>query len=236
MRIYPAIDIKDGKCVRLLQGRFDDITVFGDNPVDMAKKWERLGGEYLHIVDLDGARGDGRNDAVIREICKSVSIPVQTGGGVRTMEHIKARLHSGAERVIIGTSAVRDRDFVKRAVELYGGKIVIGIDAKDGKVAIEGWETVSALDAVAFAQDMESLGVQTIVYTDIATDGTLAGPNVQAMREMAEKTKLEVIASGGIGAPEHITALKSTGVSGVIVGKALYTEKVNLSQAIALAK
>lgn len=236
MKIYPAIDIRDGKCVRLLQGRFDNVTVFSDSPADMAEKWEHLGGEYLHIVDLDGARGDGRNDAVIREICSRVHIPVQTGGGIRNMEDIKSKLNSGADRIIIGTSAVRDRSFVEQAVAAYGDKIVIGIDAKDGNVAIEGWETVSELDAVTFAQDMESLGVKTIVYTDIATDGTLAGPNVTAMREMVQKTNMNIIASGGVGAIEDIAALKNTGVTGVIIGKALYTEKINLSEAIALAK
>lgn len=236
MRIYPAIDIRGGKCVRLLQGRFDDMTVFGDSPADMAEKWQRLGGEYIHVVDLDGARGDGANSAAIREICKRVSVPVQTGGGVRTMDDIKSKLDGGAARVIIGTAAVRDKELVRRAAEEYGDRIVVGIDAKDGMVAIEGWETVSSLAAVEFAKEMEIIGVKTIVYTDIATDGTLAGPNTAAMREMAEATSMEVIASGGVGSEEDIIALKDTGVAGVIVGKALYTDKVDLKKIIELAR
>lgn len=233
MRIYPAIDIKDGKCVRLLKGRFDEVTVYGDNPVEMALKWEREGGEYIHVVDLDGAKhGHGVNAGIISEICRAVKVPVQTGGGIRSMEDIETKLSCGVARVIIGTSAVRDENFVRRAVEKYADKIVIGIDAKDGMVAVEGWEEVSSFGAVDFAKKMESLGVKTIIYTDIATDGTLAGPNVAAMREMVENVKLDVIASGGVGNIEHIKALVPTGVEGAIVGKALYTDNVVLSEAI----
>ncbi len=233
MKIYPAIDIKDGKCVRLLQGRFSDVTVYGDSPADTAQKWESLGGEFIHVVDLDGAlKGSGINANAISEICSRVNVPVQTGGGIRTMEDIQARLDCGINRVIIGTKAVADADFVKKAVEKYGDKIVIGIDAKDGMVAIEGWEKTSEFTAVEFAKKMADLGVKTIVYTDIATDGTLAGPNVEAMREMVNAVDADIIASGGVGSLEHIIALKDTGVEGVIVGKALYTNKVDLTEAI----
>ena len=237
MRIYPAIDIKDGNCVRLLQGKFSDLTVYGDNPAEMAKKWESLGGEYIHVVDLDGAlKGHGVNAEIIRQICESVSVPVQTGGGIRTMEDIEAKLSCGISRVIIGTKAVSNPDFVREAVKKYGDKIVIGIDAKDGMVAVEGWEKTSDFTALEFAKKMVDLGVKTIVYTDIATDGTLAGPNVEAMREMAATVNADIIASGGIGNIEHIKALKDTGVEGVIVGKALYTDNVDLSEAIKIAK
>lgn len=237
MRIYPAIDIKDGKCVRLFKGRFDDMTIYGDDPAAMAKKWESLGGEYIHVVDLDGAlKGHGVNAEVIKKICQSVNVPVQTGGGIRTMEDIEYKLSCGIERVIIGTKAVTDAEFVKRAVDKYKEKIVIGIDAKDSMVAIEGWEQVSDFTAVDFAKKMENIGVQTIVYTDIATDGTLAGPNVSAMSEMAKAVKINIIASGGIGSNEHISSLIPTGVEGVIVGKALYTDKVDLSKAIQMCK
>lgn len=237
MRIYPAIDIKDGNCVRLLQGKFSDLTVYGNNPAEMAKKWESLGGEYIHVVDLDGAlKGHGVNAEKISEICKSVSVPVQTGGGIRTMADIEAKLNCGISRVIIGTKAVSNPDFIKEAVEKYGDKIVIGIDAKDGMVAIEGWEKTSDFTAVEFAKKMVELGVKTIVYTDIATDGTLAGPNVQAMREMASSVDADIIASGGIGNIEHILSLKDTGVEGVIVGRALYTNNVDLEEAVKLAK
>lgn len=237
MRIYPAIDIKDGQCVRLLRGSFDNVTVYGDDPAEMAKKWQAEGGEFIHVVDLDGAlKGHGVNAEAIKKICESVSVPVQTGGGIRTMEDIEAKLACGINRVIIGTKAVSDSEFVRRAVEKYGDKIVIGIDAKDGMVAIEGWEKTSEWKAVDFAKKMEEIGVKTIVYTDIATDGTLQGPNVQAMKEMAESVDVDIIASGGVGSIEHIKALLPTGVEGVIVGRALYTNSVDLKEAIAAAK
>lgn len=236
MRIYPAIDIKDGKCVRLLQGRFSDVTVYGDNPVETALKWERLGGAFIHVVDLDGAlKGHGVNAEVIKNICSSVNVPVQTGGGIRTMDDIESKLNCGISRVIIGTSAVKDADFVRRAVDKYKEKIVIGIDAKDGMVAIEGWERISSFSAVDFAKKMEQIGVATVVYTDIATDGTLKGPNIAAMVEMCEKTSLDVIASGGVGKIEDIAALSRTNVEGVIVGRALYTGAVDLSEAVKTA-
>ena len=233
MRIYPAIDIKDGQCVRLLQGRFSDVTVYGTNPAEMAKRWEKEGGEFIHVVDLDGAlKGTGVNEKAIKEICESVNVPVQTGGGIRTMEDIETKFRCGINRVIIGTKAVSDSEFVKRAVDKYGERIVIGIDAKDGMVAVEGWEKTSDFTAVEFAKKMTQIGVKTIIYTDIATDGTLKGPNLDAMREMCESVSADVIASGGVGNIEHIKALVPTGVEGVIVGRALYTEAVKLSEAI----
>lgn len=237
MKIYPAIDIKDGKCVRLLRGSFDDVTVYGDNPAEMARKWESLGGEYIHVVDLDGAlKGHGVNAEAIKEICKAVNVPVQTGGGIRSISDIEAKLECGISRVIIGTKAVSDAEFVKDAVKRYGDKIVIGIDAKDGMVAIEGWEKTSEYQAVEFAKKMEEIGVKTIIYTDIATDGTLMGPNVDAMREMVNNTNMDIIASGGIGNIEHIKALIPTGVEGVITGRALYTGNINLCDAIKAGK
>ena len=237
MRIYPAIDIKDGNCVRLLQGRFSDVTIYGNDPAEVAKRWEAEGGEYIHVVDLDGAlKGRGVNSEVIKKICSTVNVPVQTGGGIRTMEDVEYMLQCGIERVIIGTSAVRDKEFVKRAVEKYGKKIVIGIDAKDSMVAIEGWEEVSTFKAVDFAKEMENIGVSTIVYTDIATDGTLKGPNIEAMKEMVENTNLDVIASGGVGNADHIKALVPTGVEGAIVGRALYTGDVDLKEIIKYGK
>lgn len=231
MRIYPAIDIKDGNCVRLFKGRFDDVTVYGTDPVAVAKRWEEEGAEFIHVVDLDGAlKGRGVNSQIIKDICKSVSVPVQTGGGIRSMEDIEFMLSLGVNRVIIGTSAVRDKEFVKEAVEKYGEKIVIGIDAKDSMVAIEGWEEVSTYKALDFAKEMEKIGVKTIVYTDISTDGTLKGPNIEAMIEMSENLDLDVIASGGVGNEEHLLALSKTKVEGAIVGKALYTGNVDLGE------
>lgn len=235
MRIYPAIDIKDGKCVRLLRGSFSDVTVYGDSPADMAKKWESMGGEFIHVVDLDGARnGMGANREYIREICSAVSVPVQTGGGIRSLTDIEDRLSIGVNRVIIGTKALSDETFISEALKKYGDKIVIGIDAKNSMVATDGWEKISSVGAVEFAKKMADMGAENIVYTDIATDGTLAGPNVNAMREMVNSVgdRVNIIASGGIGSLEHIISLVETGVEGVIVGKALYTGKVDLKEAI----
>ena len=239
MRLYPAIDIKDGKCVRLFKGRFDDVTVYGDSPAEMAKKWESLGAQFIHVVDLDGAlAGESVSAQAIKSICESVNVSVQTGGGVRCLEDIEKRLSLGVKRVILGTVAVSDPEFVKKAIERFGAEsIVVGIDAKDGFVATHGWEKVSRLGAVQFAKQMQDMGVKTIVYTDISTDGTLGGSNVEAMREMAAAVPdVDVIASGGIGNLDDILALVDTGVEGVIVGKALYTGRVDLTEAIEKTK
>ena len=233
MVIYPAIDIKQGKCVRLLQGRFEDVTVYSDNPVEMAKKWEQSGAAYIHLVDLDGAlTGQRVNREVIKEIANAVNVPVQLGGGIRNLDTVKEILNDGVTRVILGTSAVKDPLFVTQAVEQYGESIVIGIDAKEGKVAIEGWETVSDFSAIGFAKKMEAMGVKTIVYTDISRDGMLQGPNIGATREMVQHVSIDVIASGGVSHIDDIKNLKETGVEGAIVGKALYTGNVDLKEAI----
>lgn len=234
MRIYPAIDIKDGKCVRLTQGRFDDVTVYGDSPAEMAKKWEESGADFIHVVDLDGALdGKWTNGDAIKEICKTVKAKVQTGGGVRSMDDIKIRLDAGIWRVIIGTAAVKNPGFVKEAVETFGAEhIVVGIDAKDGYVATHGWEKVSSETAVEFAKKMADFGVKTIVYTDIATDGMLTGPNKAAMTEMASSVSADIIASGGIGSDDDIFSLEDSGVEGVIVGRALYTNRVDLKNVL----
>ncbi len=234
MMLYPAVDLKDGKCVRLLQGRFDEMTAYGDDPVAMAEKWAALGAEFLHVVDLDGARsGKAGNRTVIKAMAATVRIPVQTGGGVRTEADVEELLSAGLARVILGTSAVRDREMVKRVLARFGDRIVIGIDAKDGYVAIEGWESGSQLEAVAFAREMAALGAKTVIYTDIATDGTLAGPNLPAMREMIEQSGLSVIASGGVGTVADLLALKNLGAAGAITGKAIYTGAIDLPEALA---
>ena len=233
MILYPAVDIKDGKCVRLLQGRFDAITEYGDDPVAMAKKWEALGAGWLHVVDLDGARsGKAGNRETIKAMAAAVSIPVQTGGGVRTLADVEELLESGLTRVILGTSAVRDRGMVKTAIERYGDRIVIGIDAKDGYVAVEGWESGSGLEATAFAREMALLGAKTVIYTDIATDGTLAGPNLPAMKEMIDVSGMDVIASGGVGTVDDLLALARIGAAGAITGKAIYTGAIDLPAAL----
>lgn len=233
MRIYPAIDIRGGNCVRLLNGDYDKETVYGSSPADMAKKWADAGADFIHVVDLDGARsGDGENLAAVAEICANVDVPVQQGGGIRTSADVDRVLALGVSRVIIGTAAVTDPDMVRQAVERHGSKIAVGIDAKNGFVATDGWTRVSDKTAVAFAKEMEALGVETVIYTDISTDGTLQGPNVSAMKEMVESTGLKVIASGGVGCEEDLDALSKTGVEGVIVGKALYTGRIELSKVV----
>ncbi len=234
MRIYPAIDIKDKKCVRLTQGRFNDVTVYCDSPAEMAKKWEDCGADFIHVVDLDGALdGKWTNGDVIKEICACVKAKVQTGGGVRSMDDIKERLDCGIWRVIIGTAAVKNPEFVKQAVEKFGAEhIAVGIDAKDGYVATHGWEKLSDKTAVEFAKEMEVCGVKTIIYTDIATDGMLTGPNKEAMVQMAASVNADIIASGGIGSEEDIFSLSGSGVEGVIVGKALYTDRVDLKKVL----
>lgn len=237
MIIYPAVDVRDGKCVRLTQGEFNKETVYADNPVEMALRWAELGAEYLHVVDLDGARtGKGQNLDVISEMAAKIGIPVQLGGGIRTIEMIESVLGKGIKRVILGTSAVKDPELVKCAIKNFEDNVVIGIDAKDGMVAIEGWEKTSEFKAVDFAKKMESLGAKTIIYTDIARDGMLNGPNLKAMEEMVKAVNIDVIASGGVGKIEDIKNLKQVGVSGAIVGRALYTGDVDLRQAIEIGR
>ncbi|HHX18089.1 MAG TPA: 1-(5-phosphoribosyl)-5-[(5-phosphoribosylamino)methylideneamino]imidazole-4-carboxamide isomerase [Clostridium sp.] len=237
MIIYPAVDIKDGRCVRLVQGEFDKVTIYSEDPVEMALKWEGLGAEYLHVVDLDGARtGETQNISITSEIASKVKMPIQLGGGIRSIEIIEKVISKGIQRVILGTSAVKNPDLVKKAIEIYKEKIVIGIDAKDGMVAIDGWENTSDFTAIDFASKMVELGAKTIIYTDIARDGMLTGPNLIAMREMAQSVDAEIIASGGVSSLKDIKDLKETGVSGVIVGKALYTGDLDLKEAIKIGK
>ena len=233
MIIYPAIDILGGKCVRLTQGRYDMSTTYSDKPWEVAEGFEKSGAKWLHIVDLDGARsGKPTNLETIKKIIDSVSIPVQLGGGIRTIEDMENLFSLGVGRVILGTSAVKSKEFVKDAVKKHGKKIAVGIDAKDGKVAISGWEEVSDFTAVDFARDIEKLGTKTIIYTDIATDGMLTGPNVSAMQEMAASVNMDVIASGGVGKIDDIKSLVPTGVCGVIVGRALYTGNLKLEECL----
>lgn len=237
MIIYPAIDVKDGKCVRLVQGQFNDETVYSNHPVEMARKFEQMGAEYLHVVDLDGARlGEPQNIAIISEMAVKMGIPIQLGGGIRTIEMIEIILCKGIERVILGTSAVKDQDMVKKAIQSFGNNLAVAIDARDGLVAIEGWAKTSSFTAVGFAKKMEDLGAKTIIYTDISRDGMLNGPNLKAMEEMVKSVEIDVIASGGVTSLEDIINLKELGVSGAIVGKALYTGDIKLQEAIAAAK
>lgn len=236
MIIYPAVDIKDGRCVRLTQGKFCDVTVYSDNPVEMALAWENLGAGYVHVIDLDGARtGMPQNLPVVGEIALKLSVPLQMGGGIRTMDTIKAVLDCGVKRAILGTSAVNDPDFLKRALNTFKGCVAVSIDARDGRVAIEGWEKTSAFNAVDFAMKMEELGAATIIYTDISRDGMLMGPNLKAMEDLAKAVQVEIIAAGGVSSVKDIRNLKNAGISGAIIGKALYTGDIDLREALAEA-
>lgn len=233
MRIYPAIDIKGGKCVRLLQGRAADETVYGDCPAAMAKAFEAQGARFLHVVDLDGAfSGDAKNLDAVRDIIKSVGIPLQLGGGVRTMAAVEKRLEMGVNRVILGTAALENMAFAQEAAKLFPGRIVAGIDASNGFVAVKGWTEVTGETAIEFAKKLNALGIETVIYTDIARDGTLVGPNVEATREMAQKSGMRVIASGGVGKPEDLAALEAIGVEGAIVGKAIYDGRIDLKKTL----
>lgn len=240
MLVIPAIDLRNGKCVRLLQGRPEDETVFSDDPVAMALRWQNEGAELLHLVDLNGAfEGVPKNLTVIEKIVKSIDIPAQLGGGIRDIERLNQVLGIGVWRAILGTAALKNPELVKTACLKYGERIAVGIDAKDGMVATQGWLDVSAKPAIEFAQEMESLGVKTIIYTDIKRDGMLTGPNLDATKAIAESVNIDIIASGGISSLTDIQSLKSlesVGVIGAITGKALYTGKINLREAISLAK
>lgn len=241
MIIFPAIDIRGGRCVRLTKGRFDQETVFADNPVDMALKWVAAGAEYLHIVDLDGAvAGKSVNLAVVRAIAKAVNIPLQLGGGIRTLENIEQVLQAGVARVILGSVAVRKPELVREACRRFGSRIVVGIDARDGQAAVDGWEVSGGVGAEELAKRMAGAGVERIIYTDISRDGTLQGVNVAATAALAKAAGIPVIASGGVKSLDDITALKAAnaagGIEGVIVGKAIYTGAVDVAAAIRLAK
>lgn len=234
MRLYPAIDLKDGQCVRLKQGLFDQVKAYSDSPAEVARLWESQGGRFLHLVDLDGAlRGRSVNAACIRQIVDAVSIPVELGGGIRTLSDIREVLKLGVYRAILGTKAVQEPELLARAVREFGSEhIAAGIDAKNGYVAIQGWETVSRRRAVDLALEMKDMGVRTIIYTDISRDGMLSGPNVEATRQMAEQTGLDIVASGGMSCMEDLEQLYEAGISGAIIGKALYEKRIDLREAV----
>lgn len=224
--LYPAIDLKDGKCVRLLRGEMDKATVFSDTPADQAARFEKAGFEWLHIVDLNGAfEGKPVNAAAVKSILAAVNMPVQLGGGIRTMDTIGMWLDAGVSRVILGTIALKNPLLVKEACRLYPGQIAVGIDAKAGQVAVEGWANVSDMRAVDLARKFEDAGVAAIIYTDIARDGAMEGPNVEETANLAAEITTPVIASGGVSRLEDVAELyaqKHTGIEGVIIGRALY--------------
>lgn len=237
MLIIPAVDLKAGRCVRLLQGRAGAETVFSDDPVATARRWESEGAPRLHVVDLDGAFGGGpAQTAIIRDIARAVSIPVEVGGGLRSAEHIEAVLEAGARWAIVGTRAALDPVFLGEVCRRFADQIIVGVDASDGRVAVDGWTRVLDLDAVALARDAAAAGACTIIYTDIARDGTQSGPNVWSTEAVAKAAGIPVFASGGVGSLDDIRQLAGIpGVDGVVVGRALYTGALTLGDALAEA-
>ncbi|CAM3701876.1 1-(5-phosphoribosyl)-5-[(5-phosphoribosylamino)methylideneamino]imidazole-4-carboxamide isomerase [Marinicrinis lubricantis] len=234
--IYPAIDIRNGKCVRLIQGDYNQETVYNDSPIEAAKQWEAGGASWIHLVDLDGAK-EGRpvNHELIGQIARSVSVPVQIGGGLRTLEDVELLLGLGVSRVIIGTAAIEDRSFVEQLLKQYGDKVAIGIDARDGYVATRGWLETSEVKAEVLAAELAEKGAETFIFTDISRDGMMKGPNVEAIVALAKASGKTVIASGGVSRYEDLEALSKhteDGVGGAIVGKALYTGSIELREAV----
>jgi phosphoribosylformimino-5-aminoimidazole carboxamide ribotide isomerase len=237
MLVIPAIDLRNGKCVRLVEGKIENETIYSDEPAAMGKKWESMGARFLHLVDLDGAfAGEPRNAGAVKAILGALSVPAELGGGIRDMATISFYLEMGISRVILGTAAISNPKLVEEACREFGGdRIVLGVDAKDGMVAIHGWDATVTKTAVELAQEMKNLGVQRIIYTDIKRDGTLKGPNLESTKEIAVETGLKVIASGGIAGLNDILAvmeLEPFGVDSVITGKALYDGRLNLADAL----
>ncbi len=240
MLIIPAIDLKEGRCVRLEQGLMDKATVYSDDPVTTAKHWESQGAELLHVVDLNGAfAGAPKNLDAIKAIRAAVKMPIELGGGIRDMATIETLVSIGIERIILGTAAIENPSFVQEACAKFSGRIIVGIDAKDGLVAIKGWAEVTKVKAVDLAKRMQDCGVIAIIYTDIKRDGMLTGPNIEATQTLAKALHIPVIASGGVHTMkdiENLLAIRHSGVSGVITGKAIYSGSLNLREAILFVK
>jgi phosphoribosylformimino-5-aminoimidazole carboxamide ribotide isomerase len=239
MIVIPAIDLRGGRCVRLIQGDVRDETVYSSEPASVAKLWKLKGAKMIHVVDLDGAiTGTPKNLKHLYEIVKQVNVPIQFGGGVRDLDTLKAVINHGVKRVILGTSAAQDKKFLEKAVDKFGKQVVVGIDARDGKVAVKGWKETSKLMAVDMAREMEAMGVRTLIFTDIRKDGMLTGPNFKQIKELARAVKIPVIASGGVSSLKdirHLLDLEQYGVEACIVGKAIYTGKMELKEAIQVA-
>ncbi|MBV9395986.1 MAG: 1-(5-phosphoribosyl)-5-[(5-phosphoribosylamino)methylideneamino]imidazole-4-carboxamide isomerase [Methylobacteriaceae bacterium] len=240
MILFPAIDLKDGRCVRLVQGDMAQATIFNDSPAEQALAFERQGFEYLHLVDLDGAfAGKPVNADAVKAILEALSIPVQLGGGIRDLRTVERWLEKGVERVIIGTAAVRDPDLVREAARLYPGRIAVGIDARDGQVAIEGWAKIAQMSSIDLGRRFEDVGVAAIVYTDISRDGVMKGLNIEATLAMAAATSIAVIASGGLASLGDVARLLEPDcarLAGAITGRALYDGRLNATEALALIK
>ncbi|BAC12504.1 1-(5-phosphoribosyl)-5-[(5-phosphoribosylamino)methylideneamino]imidazole-4-carboxamide isomerase [Oceanobacillus iheyensis] len=229
MIIFPAIDIRNGKCVRLRQGDYNQETIYSNSPVEMAKEWEASGAEYLHTVDLDGAKsGESNNINIIQDVAQALSIPIQVGGGIRSLEVIDKYIQAGVSRVILGTAAITDSVFLQTAVESYAEKIAVSIDARNGFIATDGWTKNSTVEAIPFIKQLESIGVKTIIYTDILKDGMMSGPNFQELDAVQQATTMNIIASGGVTTEKDVQQLKTMNLYGAIIGKALYDGSIKL--------
>lgn len=237
MVIYPAIDIYEGKAVRLYKGDYAQMTVYNDDPTVVARDFVENGASYIHMVDLEGAKlGTTPNLSTICRVKDKTGIFCQVGGGIRSLETVKAYIEAGLDRVILGTAAVTDPDFAKAAVDMYGDKIAIGVDIRDGYVAVKGWTEKSTLEAFSFCKQMETIGIKTVICTDISKDGAMQGPNHELYRRMSMELGMQIIASGGVSSIEDIQRLAQMEIHGAIVGKAYYTGAVNLRQAIEVAR
>lgn len=236
MIIIPAIDLKDGKCVRLFKGEEAEVTVFSENPTEVAKKWELAGAKWIHVVDLDGAfQGRPKNYNVVKSIVDAVSCPVQVGGGIRNIDTVREYIAMGVKRVILGTAAFSDQDFLKNACSEYPREIAVGIDTKNGKIAVKGWTEVIEKSTEDVLRDMHEAGVSVILNTNIDRDGTMEGINIEGIKEFIEMSPIPVIASGGIATMEDLeklAAIEHMGIYGAILGKSIYTESINLKEAI----
>lgn len=237
MIIYPAIDIKDGKCVRMSRGMFGDVNVFSNDPFTVACKWEEMGAEYLHILDLDGVdKGYPCNTSVISAMAVNISIPLQLSGGVRTIENVETLLNKGIHRIVIGTFPLNNVDFINKAIMTFGKQTIVELNAKNGKISVEGWETTKEIEAIDFAKKMQYYGSDSFIYTDVTIEGLNATPNFKAMEKFIDEVKADVIVSGGVMSVQDITTIKNIGAKGIIIGRGLYTGAIDLKEAIVAAK
>ena len=233
MIIFPAIDIKDGRCVRLTQGKFDQVSIYNDNPAEVARLWESMGAQYIHLVDLDGAKdGSPASRDMVKSVIDAIDIPVQVGGGIRSLERADQLIELGARRIILGTAAVNDRELTQAVAERYPGRTAVSVDAVNGMAAVNGWAKVSDTDVLDICTFMQEIGINTLIYTDILMDGMLKGPNFGEYERLMRETSLDIIASGGVTTKEDVTRLAQMGIYGAIVGKALYDEEIDLKEAI----
>ena len=233
MKIFPAIDLYNGKAVRLYKGDYNQMTVYSDNPLSVAKDFEKLGAKNIHLVDLEGAKdGTTPNLNVVKEIAENTNLFIEIGGGIRSMETVKKYIDNGVDRVILGTAAVNDREFLIKAIKEYGDKIAVGVDVKDGFVAIKGWVEKTEYDCFTFCEEMQNIGVKTIICTDISKDGAMQGTNRELYRELSKNFNIKITASGGVSSIDDVVALKNLGLYGAIIGKAYYIGAIDLKEAL----